>query len=63
MEDFMNNLTFTMEERGKPDAKGSRAIVLIDSEGFICGIYASKRLAEAAIPKIKRNVSKGRVTL
>lgn len=50
------DVTFTIEERGTPDAKGHRAKVLIDNEGYLCGIFATYRHAKDAQPRIKRNL-------
>jgi len=50
------NITFTIEERGPADKNGHRAKVLIDNEGYLCGIFATYKHAKAAMPRIKRNL-------
>lgn len=46
---YKYNIYFTIEERGKTK-------LLIDNEGYICGVYPTYRHAKAAIPKIRRNL-------
>jgi len=53
---YKYNIFFTIEERGRDDKKGRKAKVLIDNEGFLCGIYATYKYAKIAIPKIRRNL-------
>ena len=61
MEVFMSNnyeynVFFTIEERGPVDARGHVAKVLIDGEGYLCGIFATYKHAKAAMPRIRRNL-------
>jgi hypothetical protein len=50
------DISFKIVERGPVDNRGYRTQVLIDNNGFICGIFATARQAEKAIPKITRNI-------
>jgi len=55
----MNNkygITLTVQDIGPVNEKGLRAKALIDNKGYLCGIYASTKQAEAAIPKIIKNM-------
>ena len=52
-------LIFNMQEKKLRD--GTTAIILTDSEGYLCGIYATVKDAERAIPAIKNNISRGSV--
>lgn len=52
-------LLYRIEERGKADKNGQKAHVVVDSEGYICGVYSTANEAEKAIPAIRRNVEKG----
>jgi hypothetical protein len=48
---YKYNVYFTIEERQNGKTK-----LLIDNEGYICGIYPTYRHAKAAMPKIRRNL-------
>ncbi len=55
------DLTFTIVER---EVKGQEpAKLLVDSEGFICGIFSFSDEAEKAKDKILWNINKGKVNL
>jgi hypothetical protein len=55
------DLTFTIVER---DVKGQdSAKLLVDSEGYICGIFSLNVEAEGAKDKILYNINKGKVNL
>lgn len=42
------------------DAEGSKNIILVvDNYGYICGVFATEALAQAAIPNIRSNVLRG----
>lgn len=56
--EYKYNIFFTIEERGPADEKGNRAKVLIDNEGYLCGVFATYRHAKEAMPKIRRNLIK-----
>jgi hypothetical protein len=43
------NVFFKIEERGS-------AKVLVDNDGYLCGIYATYKQAKEAMPKIRRNL-------
>lgn len=47
-----NNLTYTIEQRGTSQ-------VVIDSLGYLCGIYDTVANAELAIPKINASIKRG----
>lgn len=51
--DFKYNVYFTVEERGQGFSKH---FTLIDNEGYQCGIFATRRYAMEAIPRIRRNI-------
>ncbi len=54
-------LTFTIVDR---EVKGHQpAKLLVDSEGFICGIFSDETEAKAAIGKIAYNIGRGKVNL
>jgi hypothetical protein len=53
---YKYDIFFKIEERGPADENGHRAKVLIDSEGYLCGIYATYKHAKEAIPRIRRNL-------
>jgi hypothetical protein len=54
-------LTFTIVER---EVRGQEpAKLLVDSEGFICGIFSFLDEAEKAKEKIILNIAKGKVNL
>lgn len=40
----------------------NKGAVVIDSEGYTCGVYETLAQAEKAIPSIKRNLEKGSVS-
>lgn len=46
------NATFNIEQRGT-------SFVVIDSLGYLCGIYDTQANAEIAIPKIKASIKRG----
>lgn len=50
---------FKVSEKALKD--GSKAFILTDNEGYICGVYATVADAEKAIPAIERNLSNGYV--
>jgi hypothetical protein len=55
------DLTFTIIER---EVKGDdSAKLLIDSEGYLCGIFSSYDEAEKAKTKILHNINRGKVNL
>jgi hypothetical protein len=56
---MVQELIFSVSEKTLKD--GSTAVVLTDSEGYLCGIYATVADAEKAIPAIKRNITQGYV--
>lgn len=43
------DIQFQIQEKGS-------AKLLVDNEGYICGVYATYRDAKEAMPKIKRNL-------
>jgi rRNA processing protein Krr1/Pno1 len=49
-------LTFTIIEK-------SEAQLIIDSESRVCGIFSNVAEAETAIPRIARNIAKGKVNM
>lgn len=55
-------LTFTIEERDYKGTLQDKAKVLVDSEGFVCGIFSTVEEAEKAIPAIRYNISRGFVS-
>ena len=59
----MKQLTFRLEERGKPDQFGKVAVMLIDSEGFVCGVFSSEEEAKKATPSILHNIQQGKVNM
>jgi len=53
-ESFEFDIFFTIEERPEPGPKSAK--VLIDNEGYICGVFATYKLAKEAMPRIRRNL-------
>jgi hypothetical protein len=51
--DYKYNIFFNIEERNN-----GRSKVLIDTEGFICGVFSTYKAAKDAMPRIRKNLIK-----
>ncbi len=52
-----DKLTFTVQQKTIPN--NGVAYMVVDSEGYMCGFYASEKDAKRAIPKIANNLKHG----
>lgn len=59
MQTKTSDILFKIQEKSLKN--GDKAFILIDSEGYMCGVYATEQDAEKAIPAIKRNITQGYV--
>lgn len=57
---MVKELLFKVTEKDLKD--GSKTFIVTDSEGYMCGFYATLQDAEKAMPAIRRNILKGSVS-